>query len=87
MRFTPITETGTWRRCTRMPLSIGCGNWDGMLKQQHPIESWTKTAHRLAIIFADLLVDDRLIVEIKAARSLTERTCRSDPGIFEVHAD
>ena len=44
--------------------------WD--VKQQHPIRVLDEDGTPLGDYFADLLVDDRLILEIKAARSLTD---------------
>lgn len=40
------------------------------VKQQHPVSVYDEDGTVLGAYFADLLIDDRLIVELKACRSL-----------------
>ena len=42
------------------------------VKQQHPIKVYDEDGTVLGDYFADLLVDDRLIVELKACRALAD---------------
>jgi GxxExxY protein len=42
------------------------------VKQQHPLTVFDEDGTMLGDYFADLLIDDRLIVELKACRSLAD---------------
>jgi len=43
-----------------------------MVEQQHPLQVYDEDGTLLGNLFADLYVDNRLIVELKACRSLTD---------------
>ncbi len=42
------------------------------VKQQHPIQVFDEDGTNIGNYFADLLIDDRLIIELKACKSLAE---------------
>lgn len=42
------------------------------VKQQHPIQVFDEDGTNIGEYFADLLIDDRLIIELKAAKSLAD---------------
>ena len=42
------------------------------VKQQHPLKVYDEDGTEIGDYFADLLVDDRLIIELKAAKSLVD---------------
>jgi GxxExxY protein len=58
-----IYENGLAHRLRKNGLTVG---------QQHPLNVYDEDGTVLGEYFADLLVDDRLIVEIKACRALAD---------------
>jgi GxxExxY protein len=53
-------------------LPIGFVNWDWYVKQQHALKVYDEDGTLLGDYNADLLVEDRLIVELKAAKTLAD---------------
>ena len=85
-RLNRVTETVIG--CAyRVSSGLGCGFFEKVyenalvhrlrkigfdVKQQHPIKVYDEDGTVLGDYFADLLVDDRLIVELKACRALAD---------------
>jgi len=51
------------------------------VKQQHPLTVYDEDGAVLGDYFADLLIADRLIIELKACRAVRRRTRSSSSGL------
>lgn len=70
--FTHICDTGMSKRYTKTVSRIGSVKQNLLAHQQHPLNVVDEDGTVLGEFFADLFVENQLIVELKACRALAD---------------
>ena len=61
-----------WRRFMRTDWLTGCARPECSVEQQHACRCWIEDGTVLGDYFADLFVENELIVELKACKALAD---------------